>query len=124
MAVLYTRYQKVHRAQSILSSPAGKQLLIVARVLKPGAWVQMIEYYHMCQSDNGSITDSNAIRQWSQKYMQSLDSIKDPRAGLRLQSLLSEAGFANVEVEMIRVPLCAWSTSKNYPGLRLAHIKR
>ena len=45
--------------------------------------------------------------------MESLDSIKDPRAGLRLQNLLSEAGFVNVEVEMIRVPLCAWSTSMN-----------
>ncbi len=79
----------------------------------PGAWVQMIEFYHMCQSDNGSITDSNAIRQWSQKYMQSLDSIKDPRAGLRLQNLLNEAGFVQVELEMIRVPLCGWSTGMN-----------
>ena len=68
----------------------------------------MIECYYMCQSDNGSITDSNSIRQWSQKYMQSLESIKDPRAGLRLQSLLAGAGFLEVDVEMIRVPLCAW----------------
>lgn len=114
MAVLYTRYQKVRRAQLLCYDLYCRQLSGF-RVLKPGGWVQMIEYYHMCQSDNGAITDSNAIRQWSRKYMQSLDSIKDPRAGLRLQNLLGEAGFELVELEMIRVPLCAWSAGIDPP---------
>ncbi|KAL8769744.1 MAG: hypothetical protein Q9209_004360 [Squamulea sp. 1 TL-2023] len=35
----------------------------IKRVLKPGCWVQMVELYYMCQSDNGSITDSHPLRQ-------------------------------------------------------------
>ena len=68
----------------------------------------MIECYYMCQSDNGSITESNTARQWSQKYMESMEGTKEPRAGLRLQSLLVGAGFNEVDVQMIRIPLCAW----------------
>jgi hypothetical protein len=59
--------------------------------------------------------------------MQSLGSIKDPRAGLRLQNLLGEAGFVQVELEMIRVPLCAWSAGMNpysqtMSGMAIAQI--
>ena len=80
------------------------------RSLKPGGWVQMIECYYMCQSDNGSITDSHAIRQWSNAYMRSLNEVKDPRAPLQLQSMLAAAGFINVESQMIPLPLCGWSS--------------
>lgn len=72
----------------------------------------MIECYYMCQSDNGSITESSPARQWSQKYMQSMEATKEPRAGLRLQTLLVSAGFNEVDVQMIRIPLCAWLTGK------------
>lgn len=68
----------------------------------------MIEYYYMCQSDNGSITASSPIRQWSQKYMQAMEGTKNPRAGLRLQSWLVDAGFVEVELKTLRIPLCAW----------------
>lgn len=91
--------------------------LMTCRVLKPGGWVQMIEYYYMCQSDNGSITDSSPARQWSQKYMQSMEGLKEPRAGLRLQTLLVGAGFAEVDLEMIRVPLCAWLAGRDNPRI-------
>lgn len=69
----------------------------------------MIECYYMCQSDNGSITDAHPLRQWSSKYIQSLQGIKDPRAPLRLQSLFTEAGFVDVQHRMIQMPLCGWS---------------
>ncbi len=69
----------------------------------------MIELYWMCQSDNGSITGSHPLRQWSDKYIQSLEGIKDPRAPLRLQGLFSAAGLVEVEYKMIRLPLCGWS---------------
>ena len=70
----------------------------------------MIECYYMCQSDNGSITESHAIRQWSNAYINSLDGIKDARAPLQLQSMLTAAGFVDIESQMIPLPLCAWSS--------------
>jgi hypothetical protein len=73
----------------------------------------------MCQSDNGSITESHAIRQWSNAYMRSLDGVKDPRAPLQLQSMLTAAGLVNVESQMIPLPLCGWSNGT----LKRAHKK-
>ncbi|KAL6717206.1 hypothetical protein ACLMJK_005121 [Lecanora helva] len=80
----------------------------IKRVLKPGGWLQMIECYFMCQSNNGSITDAHPIRRWSNKYIESLSGIKDPRAPLRLQSLFNAAGFVEIEHRMIQLPLCGW----------------
>lgn len=78
----------------------------------------MVELYYQCQSDNGSITDSHALRQWSNKYFQALDSIKDMRAPMRLQSLCAAAGFVEVELKMIPLPMCGWSSGISSPLLR------
>lgn len=93
-----------------LVNPILTAKLILNRALKPGGWVQMIEYYYMCQSDNGSITESHAIRRWSNNYIRSIDGIKDPRAPLQLQSLFTAAGLVEVESRMIQLPLCGWPT--------------
>lgn len=69
----------------------------------------MVECYYMCQSDNGSISDEHALRQWSQNYIRSLDGLKDLRAPLHLQTLFTRAGLVDVETRMIPLPLCAWS---------------
>ena len=93
------------------------------RVLKPGGWVQMIECYYMCQSFNGSITESHAIRQWSNNYIRSISDIKNPRIPLHLKNLCTTAGFVNVDCTMIRLPLCGWSTGMNaFNFLLLGHI--
>ena len=69
----------------------------------------MVECYFMCQSDNGSITDSHPLRRWSNSYIRSLEGIKDPRAPQRLQTLFTAAGFVEIEHTMIPMPLCGWS---------------
>ncbi|KAI4155806.1 MAG: hypothetical protein LQ340_000758 [Diploschistes diacapsis] len=68
----------------------------------------MVEWYQMCQSDNGSLTAEHALRKWSVNYMRALEVLKDPRAPMQLQTLLREAGMANVETKMIPIPLCPW----------------
>lgn len=72
----------------------------------------MVEGYFNVQSDNGSITEAHALRQWSAKYMRSLEDIKDPRVGMRLAALLSSAGLVDVETRMIPLPLSGWSNSE------------
>ena len=64
----------------------------------------------MCQSDNGSITDSHPLRRWSDNYIRALEGIKDPRAPLRLHGLFSAVGLVEIEQRMIRLPLCGWSS--------------
>ncbi|KAJ5728698.1 uncharacterized protein N7483_003206 [Penicillium malachiteum] len=82
----------------------------IFRVLKPGGWVQMIEIYYNVQSDNGAITDEHALRRWSKQYMRALEDRKDLRIGSKLRTLLTEAGFEEVDVTMMPLPLSAWST--------------
>ena len=72
----------------------------------------MIEGYYMCQSDNGSITDSHALRVWSTSYIRSMEGLKDPRAPLRLQALFAAAGLVEVDSKMIPLPLCGWSNGE------------
>ncbi|KAE8147447.1 S-adenosyl-L-methionine-dependent methyltransferase [Aspergillus avenaceus] len=82
----------------------------IKRVLKPGGWVQLVELYFNVQSDNGSITANNALRQWSTQFMGSYDGLKDLRVGTRLRNLLAAAGFTEVDARMIPLPLSAWSS--------------
>ncbi|KKK13755.1 hypothetical protein ARAM_001665, partial [Aspergillus rambellii] len=87
----------------------------IKRVLKPGGWVQLVEIYFNVQSDNGSIGEQHALRQWSTRLMGSLEEVKDPRVGTRLKALLVAEGFTEVEAKMIPLPLSAWSNS---PSIR------
>lgn len=72
----------------------------------------MVEIYFNVQSDNGSITDQHALRQWSSKYIRSLEDLKDLRVGPRLGTLLREAGLVEVDTRMIQLPLSAWPSGK------------
>ncbi|KAL6239244.1 hypothetical protein BDW75DRAFT_227377 [Aspergillus navahoensis] len=80
----------------------------IKRVLKPGGWVQLVEIYFNVQSDNGSITENHALRQWSSQLMRSMEEIKDLRVGNRLKTLLMAEGFTEVDAKMIPLPLSAW----------------
>lgn len=78
----------------------------------------MVEIYFNVQSDNGSITDEHALRKWSTKYLSALEDRKDLRIGSRLRTLMTEAGFVEVDTKMIPLPLSAWSTGWSFvsPG--------
>ena len=72
----------------------------------------MVEIYFNVQSDNGTITDGHALRQWSQKYRTALDDLKDLRVVSRLGTLLTAAGLVEVDTRMIQLPLSAWPTGE------------
>ncbi|OJD18813.1 hypothetical protein AJ78_01220 [Emergomyces pasteurianus Ep9510] len=82
----------------------------IKRTLRPGGWVQMAEMYLNVQSDNGTITNNHALRQWSSRYVRGIEDVKDPRIAMNLGNLLTSAGFVNVETKLINVPLAPWST--------------
>ncbi|PWY73582.1 S-adenosyl-L-methionine-dependent methyltransferase [Aspergillus heteromorphus CBS 117.55] len=80
----------------------------IRRVLRPGGWVQLVEMYFNAQSDNGSLTENHALRQWSTKFMRSMQDVKDLRVGTHLRNLLMAAGMEEVDTKMIPLPLCEW----------------
>jgi hypothetical protein len=72
----------------------------------------MVEVYFNVQSDNGSLTDEHALRQWSSKYIRALEDLKDVRVGMRLGELLHAAGLVEVDTKIINLPLSAWPSGK------------
>jgi hypothetical protein len=56
----------------------------------------------------------HALRQWSTRYFESLAGIKDLRIPLRLQNVMREAGFIEVEQTMLPLHTCAWSNSGSF----------
>lgn len=73
----------------------------------------MVEIYFNAQSDNGSFTDQNALRQWSTRFMGSFGDSRDLRIGTRLKSLLAAEGLVEVDTRMIPLPLSAWAAGKS-----------
>ncbi|KAK3940647.1 S-adenosyl-L-methionine-dependent methyltransferase [Diplogelasinospora grovesii] len=93
----------------------------ILRVLRPGGWCQMVEIYFNVQSDNGTLTANHALQVWSQNYMQSIQPYKDPRAALRLQNWMTQAGFVEVESRLLTLPLSGWSTDPRDHAIGVAN---
>ncbi|KAK1755746.1 S-adenosyl-L-methionine-dependent methyltransferase [Echria macrotheca] len=93
----------------------------ILRVLRPGGWCQMVEIYFNAQSDNGTLTANHALQVWSQSYMQSISGYKDPRVPLRLQSLMTQAGFVEVESRLLMLPLSGWSSNPRDNAIGVAN---
>ncbi|KAK8042683.1 S-adenosyl-L-methionine-dependent methyltransferase [Apiospora phragmitis] len=92
------------------------------RVLVPGGWVQMVEIYFNAQSDGGHLSDNHALSHWSRHYLSAMEEAgKDPRAGLKLENWMREAGFTRMEMREITLPMCGWSHDERDFGIGVAN---
>ncbi|KAI4696979.1 uncharacterized protein J4E84_000103 [Alternaria hordeiaustralica] len=83
-------------------------------LLRPGGWVQIMEYLPIIQSHNGRLTDQNAVRRWWQEYQGAMaDMDRDPRIGRRLKRLLLDNRYRDVEVDIVQLHIGDWSKSKS-----------
>lgn len=62
----------------------------------------------MIQSDNGTITENSILRQMSTNFFRAIEDTKDPRAPLRFDSMMREAGLVELGSRMIPLPLNGW----------------
>jgi hypothetical protein len=58
----------------------------------------------------GSCLTAHALPQWSSRYLESMEGLKDLRVPLRLANMMTAAGFVDVEDRMIQLHTCGWST--------------
>ncbi|KAL6155267.1 hypothetical protein ACJBU6_06859 [Exserohilum turcicum] len=80
-------------------------------LLRPGGWVQMMEYLPIIQSHNGRLTDESAVRRWWQSYQAAMSRMdRDPRIGRRLSQLLLENRYRDVAVEIKQLQIGGWSS--------------
>src|SRR2546423_10926014 len=74
----------------------------------------MMEMYFQIQSDSGLLDDTSALRQWSMAYLGSLartqvpEGRKDRHAPRRLDTMMADAGFVDVETSIRNVPMSPW----------------
>ncbi|RDW79767.1 hypothetical protein BP6252_04405 [Coleophoma cylindrospora] len=110
---LYLQADDLNRrmlASGIHANRWPRYLRDMYHALRPGGWCQLVEMYFSVQSDNGTLTEDHALRQWTAAYMDSLRDVKDLRAPLRLREMLTAAGFVDIEHKVIPLPTCGWST--------------
>ena len=55
-----------------------------------------------------SNSEDHGLSQWSREYLAALGPQKEPRAALQLETLMLDAGFTDVEVRLIPLPMCPW----------------
>ncbi|KAF1960502.1 S-adenosyl-L-methionine-dependent methyltransferase [Byssothecium circinans] len=90
----------------------------IRRLLKPGGWLQMMEYYPNIQSDSGLLPDHSALTQWWNAYASAMErSNRIPRIGQRLQALMTEAGLRDVYMSRVNLPIGGWSPDPIKAGI-------
>ncbi|KAF2636803.1 S-adenosyl-L-methionine-dependent methyltransferase [Massarina eburnea CBS 473.64] len=114
-------YDLVHSrfvGQGVKNSRWPSYVQDIRRLLKPGGWLQMMEYYPNIQSDSGLLPESSALTQWWINYARVMErSNRAPRVGQRLQLLMGEAGLREVYGARINLPIGNW-----HPDPRKASI--
>lgn len=94
-------------------------------LLRPGGWVQIMEYLPIIQSHNGRLTDQHAVRKWWQEYQGAMAGMdRDPRIGRQLKQLLLDNRYRDVDVDIVQLHIGDWSKSKSSVLVRLVHIVR
>jgi len=84
-------------------------------LLRPGGWIQIMEYIPIVQSHNGRLTDQSAVRRWWQSYQAAmLRADRDPRIGRRLSQILQENRYRDVEVDVEQLHIGGWSPGAEF----------
>ncbi|PSN69184.1 S-adenosyl-L-methionine-dependent methyltransferase [Corynespora cassiicola Philippines] len=66
-------------------------------LLKPGGWMQMMEYYPNIQSDNGRLSSESSIRRWYEGYVYAMERAnRKPRIAQELRPLMEAAGLRDI----------------------------
>lgn len=96
------------------------------KLLKPGGWLQMVEYYLNIQSDNGRLTDAHALSRWYTKYAETMQRDRDPRIGRRLEQHMRNAGLKDVTVKKFDLHIGPWSrgTGQSFSSISWCLFRR
>lgn len=85
-------------------------------VTRRGGWCQMVEIYFIAQSHNGSLDRDGGLERWSLNFMNSMRPYKDLRASRNFERYMVDAGFRDVDSQMLRLPMCRWPEEGDAPN--------
>lgn len=94
------------------ASPAKPRVLVPGSHLKPGAYAEFLDTDLRWQSPDGSLKDTMADKV-NQKFLGACDAAGlEPSPGKHLERWLRDAGFEDVHVEQLIMPVGTWPADK------------
>lgn len=81
------------------------------RTLKPGGWVENVDFDIHFRSDDGSVGEGHVLDGWGEMFCKSGDLMgKTFRVQEEARELMEAAGFTNVVQKNYKVPIGGWSS--------------
>ncbi|KAF2180497.1 S-adenosyl-L-methionine-dependent methyltransferase [Zopfia rhizophila CBS 207.26] len=91
-------------------------------LLRPGGWLQMVEYYLNFQSYGGSLPTNSNLSAWWREYASAMDTDREPRIAHQLQGLMTAAGFREVGGSVFNLPIGPWDTDATKAAIGRANL--
>ena len=82
--------------------------------LKPGGWVDFMDWDTMIESMDGSVNQENALWRWHNIGINRIEKIATLRPGPFLERWVRAAGFQNVTAQKFPIPLGTWPKDQHY----------
>ncbi|KAF4810797.1 putative methyltransferase tdiE [Colletotrichum siamense] len=92
--------------------------------LNPGGWAEFQDMDIELYSEDGTLTDSHATKQWSRTFVTTLASMGlEPAPGPQLEGWVwSHGGFTNVSHRKYRVPVGPWPRQTFFKNLGMLNL--
>jgi hypothetical protein len=88
------------------------------RCIKPGGWIQDMEMRIMWKSDDGTVTDTHHLNDWSRLSIKAANKIgKSFENAEHSKERLIAAGFVDVVEHKFKCPVRGWSSDKKLKEL-------
>lgn len=90
----------------------------LARNLAPGGYVEFQEIEVMMKSDDGTLTENNAIFKWSKLLNEASVKLEQPYKQIdAFKDMMAKAGFTNIVDTRFKWPTNHWPKDKKYKEL-------
>ncbi|KAI8161836.1 Secondary metabolism regulator LAE1 [Colletotrichum sp. SAR 10_70] len=92
--------------------------------LNPGGWAEFQDMDIELYSDDGTLTEQHATRDWSRTFVTTLRSMKlDPAPGPQLEGWIRQQGsFTNITHQKFKAPVGPWPKDKAYKDLGMLNL--
>ncbi|OCK73237.1 methyltransferase family protein [Lepidopterella palustris CBS 459.81] len=85
------------------------------KALKPGGWIEDLEFSIQFKSDDGSIGSDHVMAKWSRIFLEAGEKMgKTFRIADRAKEYITAEGFINVVEKKYKIPIGNWSTEPKF----------
>ncbi|KAN0092228.1 S-adenosyl-L-methionine-dependent methyltransferase [Hyaloscypha variabilis] len=83
------------------------------RSIKPGGWIEFQEQQYHAFCDDDTMPEHHMLNEWWENLRKALAEFgRDLQAVLKMEQLLRDAGFVNIEERVVKIPIGPWAKDK------------